>query len=312
MKETDRGILEQIEKVVEKTEHSENANHCRSAKEVIGKVIEASKEASERKSCVKGLPTGFFDLDYMLEGLQNGNLILLAGRKSMGKTELALSIVHHVIMKENVMTAIFSPRFTGEHIMEMILSMESNQYCGTIHRGLRSPEEWTNLEKSAEELGKAPLFIDDEPYLTVEEIRTRCLKLYHDHDDKVGLVVVDCLQLLDCEGDETGKDRKKKIAKSLKDLAMEIDCPVIVISELPSDGEKRWNERPELSDLDDSDYTKQYADVILFLYMDKSEDNKEPESREAEIIIAKHRDGFYGKVKLRPDLGYSRFRNMVV
>ncbi|MBR4341890.1 MAG: DnaB-like helicase C-terminal domain-containing protein [Lachnospiraceae bacterium] len=312
MAETDIGIIGDLKKVIEKTECLGIADHCRSAKDVVSKVLEASKEASERKSGIKGLSTGFFDLDYRLEGLQKGNLILLAGRKWMGMTELALSIAHHAFMKENVMTAIFSPRYSGEHIMEMSLSMESNQYGGAIHRGLRSPEERVALEKSAEELSEAPLFIDDNPCLTIENIRKKCLNLNRNNDNKVGLVVVDCLQFLDCDGDETGKEMKKKIAKSLKNLAVEIDCPVIIISELSSDGEKKWNERSELCDIDDSDYTKLYADVILFLYMDKFEDIKEPRNREAEVILAKHRDGFYGKIRLRPDLGYSRFRNMVL
>ena len=312
MTETDTGILGNLKKVIEKTERLGIVDHCRSAKDVVIKVLEASKEASERKSGIKGLSTGFFDLDYRLEGLQKRNMILLAGRKWMGMTELALSIAHHAFMKENVMTAIFSPLYSGEHIMEMFLSMESNQYAGAIHRGLRNPEEMVALEKSVEELSEAPLFIDDNPCLTIENIRKKCLNLNRDNDNKVGLVVVDCLQFIDCDGDETGKEMKKKIAKSLKNLAVEIDCPVIVISELSSDGEKKWNERPELSDIDDSDYTKLYADVILFLYMDKFDDIKEPDNREAEVILAKHRDGFCGKIKLRPDLGYSRFRNMVL
>ncbi len=283
-------------------------NDFRNVGELIKEVVKECEKSSENESLVTGLKTGFYDLDYITRGLHNGDLVLLAGRRWMGKTVLAMSIAYNTLVKEKIPVAVFSPDLTAKQIMMRMLAMDADIYYRSIQNGLRKREEKDKLDKSAGRLADTTLYIDDRAYMTVKDIRERCIRLKA--HNKPGLIIIDYLQMLSSEGCGAESETAKEMAVQLKELATEMECPVLVLSELSSEGERKWNVRPELSDMDDTYYTKQYADVIMMLHMDMQNRGTDAVEREAEVLVLKNRSGLIGKVKLRPDLGCSRFLNM--
>ncbi|MCR5204309.1 MAG: DnaB-like helicase C-terminal domain-containing protein [Lachnospiraceae bacterium] len=262
---------------------------------------------------MKGIPTGFYDLDYMTQGLQKGNLILLAGRFFIGKAALALSISRYVVLKENRAVAYFSSRCSGKQVITRLLSMDSEVNILDIAYGKIDKDDRSKLKESAKRIANAPLYIDDSPCITVSKIRNKCWKLKK--SDDLGLIVIDGLQFIvpdtrwrHCSVDK----RKRSIMIGLKKLANEMDCPVIVISKLPELVDLYGNRRPEITDLDSTDYSAQYSDVIIFMYQDRSLQGKIPDKDIlTDLIIAKNRSGKDGVVKLRPQFEYSRFVNVI-
>ncbi|MBQ6024975.1 MAG: DnaB-like helicase C-terminal domain-containing protein [Lachnospiraceae bacterium] len=258
-----------------------------------------------------GIPTGFFDLDYKLCGLQRGDLILLAGRAFMGKTALALSICRYIAEKENKAVAYFSPRISGEQIATRLLSMDAQVKIYDLAAGKVNKDDWLRLKKSAGVIADAPLYINDSPYITAGEMRSKCLEL----KKKTGLdlIVVDSLQFVAPDKKCTHHSAawiKRYIISSLKKLAVEMDCPVVVIAKLPELINLEENKRPEITDLRISDFTAQYADVILFMYREQKNGRKsEAADQLTDIIIAKNRSGKDGVVKLKEDFDYARFVN---
>ncbi len=286
-----------------------SGNKFRSVGDIIKDVTEDCKKISYSEGLVTGVSTGFYDLDYITRGLQKGNLVLLAGRRHMGKTALALSLVYNAIVKQKTPTVVFSPALTDKQIMLRLMSMDSGIFYKDIMNGLRSSNDWDKIEKSTKEFAGTPLFVDDSCLITVKDIRERCINIKA--DKKPELIIIDYLQLISTDAYNNEPVTKKDVIRSLKKLAVEMECPVLVISELSSDGEREWNSCPEISDIDDTDYTKQYADMIILIYMDMLKGNADAEQNEAELTIIKNRDGFTGRVRLRPDLGHSRFLNIV-
>lgn len=286
-----------------------SGNKFRNVRDIIKDVIDECKKISYSEGLVTGVSTGFYDLDYITRGLKKGNLVLLAGRRHMGKTAFALSLVYNAIVKQKIPTVFFSPALTDKQIMLRLLSVDSGIFYKDIMNGIRSSNDWDKLEQSAKEFTGVPLYVDDSGFITVQNIRERCMSIKI--ENKPELIVIDYLQLLSCDGNNNEQSNKKDVIRSLKKLAVEMDCPVIVISELSSDGEREWNSCPEISDIDDADYTKQYADMIILIYMDMHKDHADAEQNEAELTIIKNRDGFTGGVKLHPDLGHSSFLNIV-
>ena len=258
-----------------------------------------------------GIPTGFFDLDYKLRGLQRGDLILLAGRAFMGKTALALSISRYIAEKENKAVAYFSPRISGEQIATRLLAMDAQVKIYDLAAGKLSKDDRRRLKNSAGVIADEPLYIDDSPCITAGEMRTKCLEL----KKKTGLdlIVVDSLQFVASDkkcAHHSAAWTKRYIISSLKRLAIEMDCPVVVISKLSETADLEENKRPEITDLRISDYTAQYADVILFMYREQGNGRKsEAADQLTDIIIAKNRSGKDGVVKLKEDFDYARFVN---
>lgn len=258
-----------------------------------------------------GIPTGFFDLDYKLRGLQRGDLILLAGRAFMGKTALMLSISRYIAEKENKAVAYFSSRISGEQIAIRLLSMDAQVKIYDLAAGKVDNDERLKLKNSAGVIADAPLYIDDSPCITAGEMRSKCLEL----KKKTGLdlIVVDSLQFVAPDkkcAHHSAAWTKRYIISSLKKLAVEMDCPVVVISKLPEPTDLEENKRPEITDLRISDFTAQYADVILFMYREQGDGRKsEAADQLTDIIIAKNLSGKDGVVKLKEDFDYARFVN---
>ena len=258
-----------------------------------------------------GIPTGFFDLDYKLRGLQRGDLILLAGRAFMGKTALALSISRYIAEKEKKAVAYFIPRISGEQIATRLLSMDAKVKIYDLAAGKVDKDARLRLKNSAEHIADAPLYIDDSPCITVDEMRAKCLK--YKKKNGLDLIVVDSLQFVAPDkkcAHHSAAWIKRYIISSLKKLAVEMDCPVVVISKLPEPVNLEENKRPEIVDLGLSDFTAQYADVILLMYREQDNGKKsEADDQLTDIIIAKNRSGKDGMVKLKQDFDYARFAN---
>lgn len=280
---------------------------------LIREVFKEHLKSCKNTCSIKGRATGFYDLDYVTMGLQKGNLILLAGRSFTGKTALALSISRYVALKENMAVAYFIPRIVGKQIMTRLLSMDSEVNIQDLMYGKIDKDGWQKLKKSAKRIAESQLYIDDSPCITLNEIRNRCMKLKRQNE--VGLIVIDSLQFIlpaikyrHCSDDK----RKQSLMIGLKKLAVEMDCPVIVISKLPDPIDLDDNKRTEISDIDSTDYSAQYSDVIIFMYQDRSIRGKFTEKDIlTDLIIAKNRSGKDGVVKLKPQFEYSRFVNQI-
>ncbi len=265
------------------------------------------------RSWVTGMPTGFFDLDYMTRGLQDGNLILLTGRSFTGKTALALSISRYAALKENKAVAYFTTRSTGKQIMTRLLSMDAEVNVQDLMYGKIDKDGWQKLKESAKRIAGSQLYIDDSPCITLNEIRNKCMTLKKRNN--LGLIVIDSLQFIlsDLKYKYCSDDKKNQLLmRGLKRIAVEMDCPVVVISKLREPVKLEDNRRPEITDLDSFDYFAQYSDVIIFMYQDRDFRCKlQDKDILTDLIIAKNRSGKDGVVKLRPQFEYSRFINYI-
>lgn len=267
---------------------------------LVVQLLDRVEEMSQNPNDITGVPTGFFDLDRMTSGMQAGDLIVLAARPSMGKTALAINIAENVALNEGLPVAVFS--------MEMGASQLAIRIVGSIGRidqtrlrtGKLIDEEWPRLTKAVERLRNVSLSIDETPGLTTAELRASARRLARTCG-KLGLVVVDYLQLMSGSSGGDGDNRATElgeISRGLKMLAKELQCPVIALSQLNRGVEQRTDKRPMMSDLRESGAIEQDADVIMFIYRDDyyNKDSKEPGV--AEIIIGKQRNGPTGTVKL--------------
>lgn len=269
---------------------------------LVVNLLDRVTEMAENPSEVNGVPTGFYDLDRMTSGFQPGDLIVLAARPSMGKTALAINIAEHVALNEGLPVAVFS--------MEMGASQLAVRIVGSIGRidqthlrtGALTDDEWPRLTESIEKLRTVSLHIDETAGITVSELRANARRLARQCGGKLGLIVVDYLQLMSVSGgmaDENRATAVGEISRGLKMLAKELQCPVLALSQLSRGVESRTDKRPMMSDLRESGAIEQDADIVMFIYRDEyySKDAcKEPGV--AEIIISKQRNGPTGTVKL--------------
>ena len=264
----------------------------------------------ENKSDVTGVPTGYIDLDEKTAGLQPGDLIIIAGRPSMGKTALALNMAEHVAVDNGLPVAIFSMEMSSTQLAMRMLGSIARVDQHKMRTGRLGDEEWGRLTSAVARLHGAPIFIDEAAALNALELRARARRMRR-QAGKLGLVVVDYLQLMSAS--QEGENRAtelSEISRSLKALAKEIEVPVIALSQLNRAVESRNEKRPMMSDLRESGAIEQDADVILFIYRDEVYFPEKVESRgKAEVIIGKQRNGPIGKVDLTFLGEYTRFEN---
>jgi len=277
---------------------------------IVIRAIESIENASKNRGAVTGIATGFYDLDYKTAGLQRTDLILIAARPSMGKTAFVLNIAEYVALKSQVPTAIFSLEMSRTQLVNRILAMNSKVDSQAIRTGDLKDDDWTKLMESAKLTGVSPLIIDDTPGISIQELRSKCRKFKLEKN--LGLIIIDYLQLMSAgRRSESRQQEISEISRSLKALAREINCPVIALSQLSRDVEKRDDKRPILSDLRESGAIEQDADVVMFIYRDEyytKEKCEEPGV--SEIIIAKQRNGPTGTVKLAWLGKYTKFANL--
>jgi replicative DNA helicase len=267
---------------------------------LVLQLLDRVEEMSLNPNDITGVPTGFYDLDRMTSGMQAGDLIVLAARPSMGKTALAINIAEHVALKEDLPVAVFSMEMGASQLAIRIVGSIGRIDQGRLRTGKLIDDEWPRLSEAVEKLKAVSLSIDETPGLNTSELRASARRLARSCG-KLGLVVVDYLQLMSGSGGGDGENRATElgeISRGLKMLAKELQCPVIALSQLNRGVEQRTDKRPMMSDLRESGAIEQDADVIMFIYRDDyyNKDSKEPNV--AEIIIAKQRNGPTGTVKL--------------
>src|SRR5574341_472619 len=264
----------------------------------------------ERKELVTGVPTGFVDLDKMTAGLQPSDLIILAGRPSMGKTALALNMAQHAAIKCDEAVAIFSLEMSKEQLVLRMLCSEARVDAHKLRSGFLAREDWRKLTDAAGRLSEAKIFIDDTPGMTVLEMRAKARRLKAEH--RLALVIVDYLQLMRGRGDADNREQEiSDISRSLKGLAKELSVPVIALSQLSRAVETRGGDKkPQLSDLRESGAIEQDADVVMFVFREEVYRQDENNRGVAEILVRKQRNGPIGEVRLAFLDRYTRFENL--
>jgi replicative DNA helicase len=280
-------------------------------KPVLARVFEKIDHLHSQKnpSDVTGVPTGYVKLDEMTSGLQGGDLIIIAGRPSMGKTALALNIAEHVAVENGLPVAIFSMEMSASQLATRMLGSIARVDQHKMRTGRISDKEWSDLTEAMAKLHDTPLFIDETGALTALEVRARARRLKREYS-KLGLVVIDYLQLM--SSSSQGENRAteiSEISRSLKAMAKELDCPVIALSQLNRALEQRPNKRPQMADLRESGAIEQDADIIFAIYRDEVYNPESPEKGTAEVNILKQRNGPIGTVKLTFLGQYTRFEN---
>ena len=302
-------LLDEVEQTVFEISRSKSKQGFEPLNKVITETFEKVTLLAERKEMITGVPSGYGDLDKMTAGLQPSDLIILAGRPSMGKTALAMNIVQNTALFHKVPVAVFSLEMSKSQLGLRMLCSVSRVDSQDLRTGSIKDYDWPKLTRAAGELSEATIFIDDTPSITVLEMRAKTRRLKTEHD--IGLVVVDYLQLMRGRGDSREQEISE-ISRSLKAMAKELNIPVMALSQLNRSLENRPNKRPQLSDLRESGAIEQDADVILFIYRDeiynKAEDN--PKRGIAEVIIGKQRNGPTGTIELAFLDRYTTFENL--
>jgi replicative DNA helicase len=277
-------------------------------REVIRDSFEMIEHLYDKKETITGVPSGFRDLDDLTTGFQKGDLIVVGGRPSMGKTAFALNIAQHVGLELREPVAIFSLEMAKEQLAIRMLCAEAMVNSNSIRKGFIKKEDWHKLTSAASNLTGAPVFIDDTSGITVLELRAKARRLKIEHG--LSLVIVDYLQLMRGKGSFERREQEiSDISRSLKALSKELSVPVIAVSQLNRSVEQRRPPKPILADLRESGAIEQDADVILFLYRDEVY-NKESKKGHAEVIIAKQRNGPTGTVNLAFMSSCTRFLNI--
>jgi replicative DNA helicase len=289
-----------------------------STREIVKDTIKTIERLYDRKEQITGVPTGFSDLDNMTSGLQGGDLIIIAGRPSMGKTAFCLNLIEHASMhnKEQVPAVVFSLEMSKEQLVQRLLCSVARVDASRVRNGKLAQSEFPTLITAAGAIAEAPVYIDDTPAISVLELRAKARRLKAERN--IGLVVVDYLQLMQGSNTESRQQEISEISRSLKALAKELKVPVIALSQLNRSLESRTDKRPILADLRESGAIEQDADLIMFLYREavycdacKKRDNScdKGHERNAEVIIGKQRNGPLGVEQLVFLGEYTRFES---
>jgi replicative DNA helicase len=282
-----------------------------SVKEFLTKTMDRIDTLFHSNNPITGVPTGYHDFDEMTSGLQASDLVIIAGRPSMGKTTFAMNIAEHVVIKSKSPVLIFSMEMPGEAIVMRLLSSLCRIDQLRIRTGKLADEDWPRISSTVSMLSEAPLFIDDTPGLSPAEMRARARRLAKEHG-QLGLIVVDYLQLMQVPGHNENRTAEiSEISRSLKGLAKELKVPVVALSQLNRGLEQRADKRPIMSDLRESGAIEQDADVIVFIYRDEVYNENTPDKGTAEIIIAKQRNGPIGKTRLTFMGQFTCFENFI-
>lgn len=301
--------LESSEKAIFDILQNKDSNGVVHIREIVGESFKMMSEMASKKGKVSGVPTGFGYLDQMTSGLQNSDLVLIAARPAMGKTSFALNIAQNAAIRNGITTAIFNLEMSREQLANRIICGEAMVSGNKLKEGTLDADDWMRIGENIAQISKAPIFIDDSSSVTVSQIRAKCRRLKQRHN--LGLVVIDYLQLMQGDGrDENRQNVVADISRSLKILAKELNIPIITLSQLSRGPETRSDKRPMLSDLRESGAIEQDADIVIFLYRDEYYNHDSADKNIAECIIAKHRNGEVGTIKLWWDGAHTRFMHL--
>ena len=277
---------------------------------VAENVFEMIDKASRTNETVTGVPTGFFDLDFKTSGFQASDLVLIAARPSMGKTAFVLNVVQHISMKKQLPCIVFSLEMSKEQLVNRLIAMETGIDSQKLRTGKLNDNDWETLVHGVTGVGESSLIIDDTPGISLNELRSKCRKMKLEKG--LSIIIIDYLQLMSGSG-KSSENRQQEISaisRGLKALAREMQAPVIALSQLSRACETRPDHRPMLSDLRESGAIEQDADIVMFLYRDDYYHKDTEHPNEAEVIIAKQRNGPIGTVNLlwKPEL--TKFLNI--
>ncbi len=280
-------------------------------RKILPATIDRLDYLSHTEGDVTGLSTGFNSLDDMTAGLQRGDLVIIAGRPSMGKTTLAMNIAENAAIGSGKAVAIFSMEMSAEQISFRMIGSIGRVDQSNLRRGNFNDEDWNRINSAVAIMSEAKIYIDDTPSLSPTEVRARARRLARENGG-LGLIVLDYLQLMQVQGNKENRATEiSEISRSLKALAKELDCPVIALSQLNRSVEQRTDKRPVMSDLRESGAIEQDADVICFIYRDEVYDKETTRKGIADIIIAKQRNGPVGEVHLTFLGQYTKFENLM-
>ncbi|MBI3596779.1 MAG: replicative DNA helicase [Nitrospirae bacterium] len=278
-------------------------------KEIIKDSFETIERLYEKKERVTGVATGYRDLDEMTSGLQPSDLIVIAGRPSMGKTALALGVAQHLGIEKRGTAAIFSLEMSKEQLVMRMLCSEARVDAHKLRSGYLGRADWPKLTTAAGRIAEARIFIDDTPAISVLEMRAKARRLKAEHG--LDLVIVDYLQLMRGRGEADNREQEiSEISRSLKALAKELQLPVVAMSQLSRAVENRSDKRPILADLRESGAIEQDADIVIFIYRDEVYHTTDENKGIADIIVGKQRNGPIGNIKLAFLDRYTRFENL--
>ena len=304
-------ILDEAEQKIFKVSESRVSQGFSHIKDVLKDRFEEIQKIHESRKSVTGLSSGFIDLDKYTAGFHPGDLVIVAGRPSMGKTSFALNMAQHIGLAEKKPVAIFSLEMSKELLVQRLLCSEAQVDAQKVRMGFTSAKDIEHLTNAAGLLSEAPVFIDDTPAISTLDMRARARRLKAEHD--ISIVMIDYMQLARAsERSENRQQEISSISRSMKALAKELNIPVIALSQLSRAVESRGGDkRPMLSDLRESGAIEQDADLVLFLYRPEFYDPDDPEKAgKAECIIGKQRNGPTGKIDLIFEKQYTRFRSM--
>ncbi len=298
----DEGALDSVLDEAEQALFAVSQKHLKQNFTPIQEVLTSSFERLDTlhkdKNALRGVPTGYRELDNLLAGLQNSDLIILAARPSMGKTSFALNIAQHVATKEGIPVGIFSLEMSKEQLIDRLLSSEAGIDSWKLRTGNLEDSDFEKINKAMGTLSESPIYIDDSAMANVMEMRTKARRLQSEND--LGLIVIDYLQLM--SGRNSGGDNRvqeiSEISRGLKGLARELNVPVIALSQLSRSVEMRSPKIPQLSDLRESGSIEQDADVVMFIYREDYYEKESERKGMADLLIRKHRNGPTGEVEL--------------
>lgn len=319
--ESSASLLDRAEQMVFNIseKHSRSQSGFRTVKDLLVDVVDKIDMLSGMDGSLTGISTGFSDLDEMTTGLQKGDLVIVAGRPSMGKTSFAVNIAENAAISSGVPVAIFSMEMPADALVMRMLSSLGRIDANNIRTGRLTDDDWPRLSSAMSLLGESKIFIDDTPALSPMDLRSRTRRMQRELErntpegeepQRLGLIVIDYLQLMQIYGYKENRTNEiSEISRSLKALAKELAVPVIALSQLNRSLEQRPNKRPVMSDLRESGAIEQDADLIAFIYRDEVYNEDSPDKGIAEIIIGKQRNGPIGTVRLTFRGQYTRFEN---
>jgi replicative DNA helicase len=302
-------LLDFAEKcVMEISEKGSRRSEAQPISKLLSQAVDRIDTLYRSKSSITGVPTGFADLDDKTSGLQPSDLVIIAGRPSMGKTSFAMNIAENAAVGQKIPVVVFSMEMPGAQLAMRMMSSLGRINAHRMRTGKLDDDDWPRLTSAVSLLNEAPIFIDDSPGLTPLDLRARARRIKREHG--LGLVIVDYLQLMQSgEGEENRATESSAITRSLTGLAKELNVPVIAMSQLNRSEEQRNDKRPVMSDLRESGAIEQDADVILFIYRDEVYNKDSADKGVAEIIIGKQRNGPIGDLRLTFLGEYTKFEN---
>jgi replicative DNA helicase len=305
-------LIEQAESRLFEVSHKYVQHNIISLEAILEESFERLDDLHKDKNKIRGIPTGYKDLDNLLAGFQRSDLVIIASRPSMGKTMLSLNIAHHVAVQSKLPVLIFSLEMSKEQLVDRLLAMESGVDAWALRTGNLTDSDFEKIGQAMGVLSEAPIFIDDTPSITVSDLRTKARREAHQRD--LGLVIVDYLQLMSGGGKYANEGNRvqeiSEISRGLKGVARELNIPLVALSQLSRSVESRSPQIPQLADLRDSGTIEQDSDVVMFIYREEYYNPDTDRKKIADIFIKKHRNGPTGGTELYFDSEKQLFRSL--